>query len=114
MIIVSMEYKDIEGLVTAVLAEDKKYIEKYKNGIDMHQDLASSLNTTREKAKIVSHGCRYGITPFGIAQELFITEGEAKEIIERYWKIRPEVQNYKERVVMRAHRIGYEIGRAHV
>ena len=90
--ILSADYSQIELRVIAALSEDAGMIEAFKQGMDIHSATAAKVfnvpinEVTREmrsRAKAVNFGIAYGQTAFGLSQNLGISRGEAKEIIEK-------------------------------
>lgn len=105
MILVSMDYSDIEGIVAASLAGEENYIQEYNKGISAHDILATKLNISRQKAKIVNHGCRYGMSEYGLSRELNISENEAALLISEYWKNHAKIAEFKNKLVRKARKL---------
>lgn len=91
--LLSADYSQIELRVIAALSNDTGMIEAFKQGMDIHSATAAKVfnvpinEVTREmrsRAKAVNFGIAYGQTAFGLSQNLGISRGEAKEIIENY------------------------------
>lgn len=115
-VLLSVDYSQIELRVVASIAKDANMIETFKNGADIHTDTACRVfdvepnNVTRDmrrKAKEVNFGIIYGISPFGLANRLGIGQGEARDIIQRYFSTYPAIKNYMESIVRFAKDNGY-------
>lgn len=116
MVIFAADYSQIELRVLAHIAEDKKLIAAFNDQIDIHTQTAGNVfhvpyddvtNEMREQAKAVNFGIVYGISDYGLSQNLGITRKEAKEFIERYFSVYPGVQVYMEEIVKQAKHDGY-------
>lgn len=112
----SVDYSQIELRIMADLSEDKNMIEAFRSGHDIHAATASkifgvSLNeVTREmrrRAKTANFGIIYGISVFGLAEQLRISRGEAKELIDGYFITFPEVKKYMDKSIELAREKGY-------
>ena len=92
-VILSIDYSQIELRVLAHIAQDKGMIDAFKHDVDIHTKTASDVNgvpldevtpTMRREAKAVNFGIVYGISDFGLSNNLGITRKRAKEFIEKY------------------------------
>lgn len=110
------DYSQIELRILASLSGDKKLIEAYNEGKDIHAITASQvfnvpLNEVtpelRRNAKAVNFGIVYGISSFGLSQDLSISRSDAKEYIDRYFITYPDVKNYLDSLVSSAKEKGY-------
>ena len=72
-----------------------------------HVDEADVTSDMRRQAKAVNFGIVYGISDYGLSQNLQITRKEAKEFIDKYFEIYPDVQNYMKEIVQDAKHEGY-------
>ena len=115
-VLISADYSQIELRVIAALSEDKNMIEAFKSGADFHTITAAKVynvspeDVTREMrsaAKAVNFGIIYGQSAFGLSQSLGISNGEAKEIIENYFKQYPGIRQYMSNNVEFAREHGY-------
>jgi DNA polymerase-1 len=95
---------------------DQGLREAFLNGEDIHAttaarvfrvDLKDVTKDMRRKAKEVNFGIMYGIGPFGLARRLEISQGEAKEIIERYFERFPKVREYIDSTIKQAQMDGF-------
>jgi len=102
-ILMSFDYSQIELRLAAEISGDKNFIEAFKNNEDIHSSTASQifgLDSTkldpemRRKAKAINFGILYGISPYGLAKQLSVTNSEAKIYIENYFKKYPNIKQY--------------------
>lgn len=112
------DYSQIELRVLAHMSGDKNLIEAYKEGKDIHRSTASLVFHTpfdevtslqRSRAKAVNFGIVYGISAFGLSEDLGISRGEAKDYIEGYYEAYPELKKYLEGLVDEAREKGYAV-----
>ncbi|MCR4585226.1 MAG: DNA polymerase I [Lachnospiraceae bacterium] len=110
------DYSQIELRILASLAGDVSLIEAYREGRDIHRITASKVfavpfeevtDLQRRNAKAVNFGIVYGISSFGLSQDLSISRSEAKEYIEQYFMTYPGVKDYLERAKEEAKKNGY-------
>ncbi len=114
--ILSVDYNQVELRLLAALSEDKVMVETFRTGKDIHTATASRIfgveeiavtKDMRSKAKGVNFGIAYGITPWGLASRLKITQKEAKQIIEAYFEEFSSVKEYLEKSVTESRERGY-------
>ena len=114
--LVSADYSQVELRIVAALARDESMMEAFKNGRDIHATTASKVFKVpldevepgmRRKAKEVNFGIIYGISAFGLAQNLGISRTEAKEIIDAYFEEFPAIKRYMDDSINKAREIGY-------
>lgn len=110
------DYSQIELRVLAHMSGDKNLIEAYRHAEDIHRMTASQVFHTpseevtdlqRRNAKAVNFGIVYGISSFGLSQDLSITRKEAQEYIERYFETYPGIKAFLDRLVEDAKEKGY-------
>lgn len=110
------DYSQIELRVLADMSGDEHLIEAYKNGDDVHRSTASKVfhtpfeevtNLQRRNAKAVNFGIVYGISAFGLSQDLGTTRKEADEIIKKYFATYPAVKAFLDEKVEDAKQTGY-------
>ncbi|MEX0617116.1 MAG: DNA polymerase I [Candidatus Woykebacteria bacterium] len=115
-ILLSADYNQIEIRVMAHISGDKELKRIFEQGEDIHTEAAVAVlgkkpeEVTREDrriAKIINFGIMYGISPFGLAQQLKIHPSEAKEIIERYFARFPAVEAWAGSILRVAYEKGY-------
>lgn len=114
--IVSIDYNQIELRLLPALSGDRVMTETFESGKDIHTTTAmkvfdvdeqSVTKDMRSKAKGVNFGIAYGITPWGLATRLKISQKEAKHIIDAYFEDFQGVQQYLERSVAETRQHGY-------
>jgi len=114
--LVSLDYSQIELRVLAHMAKIDALIDAFKNGADIHALTASQVfdlpiegmdPMTRRRAKAINFGIIYGISPFGLARQLSIPQGEAKAYIEAYFERYPGIRAYMESIRETARKTGY-------
>lgn len=110
------DYSQIELRVLAHMSDDKQLIEAYQLEQDIHRITASKVFHTpfeevtdlqRRNAKAVNFGIVYGISSFGLSQDLSISRKEAAEYIEQYFATYPGIKNFLDRLVEDAKTKGY-------
>lgn len=115
-VILSIDYSQIELRVLAHIAQDKGMIDAFKHDVDIHTKTASDVNgvpldevtpTMRREAKAVNFGIVYGISDFGLSNNLGITRKRAKEFIEKYLETFKGVDKYMTDIVEFAKEHGY-------
>ncbi len=114
--ILTADYSQIEMRILAHLAEDKKLLEAFASGEDLHSTVASLVfgvkgndvtPDMRRQIKAMSYGLAYGLTAFGLSQQLDITPGEASALMENYYKRFGGIRDYLATVVVEAKKVGY-------
>lgn len=110
----SADYSQIELRVLAHMANVEKLIKSFNDGEDIHTKTAMEIfnkqditSDDRRKAKAVNFGIVYGISAFGLAQDLGITNTEAKNYITRYYQIYPEIKEFMEETIEFCKEFGY-------
>ena len=112
----SADYSQIELRIMAHLSEDENMMEAFREGHDIHRATAAKIwhvdidkvtDAQRKKAKQANFGIIYGITTYGLAQRMDIPNGEAKELIEGYFRTFPKVQAYMDHAKEVARAKGY-------
>ena len=112
----SADYSQIELRIMAHLSGDENMIEAFREGFDIHRATAAKIwkvpmdevtDAQRKKAKQANFGIIYGITAFGLAQRMEIPNGEARQLIDDYFKTFPKVQQYMEQAKEEARSKGY-------
>ncbi|WP_339791055.1 DNA polymerase I [uncultured Imperialibacter sp.] len=106
--IFSADYSQIELRIIAAFAKDESMIEAFKNGRDIHSTTAAKIfkkpleevdSDMRRIAKSANFGIIYGISAFGLAENLSISRTESKEIIDAYFTEFPAVKRYMDHIV---------------
>ncbi|WP_026661490.1 DNA polymerase I [Butyrivibrio proteoclasticus] len=112
------DYSQIELRILAHMSEDQELIAAYHEGKDIHGITASKVfhvpfeevtPLQRRNAKAVNFGIVYGISSFGLSQDLSISVKEAKEYMDKYFETYPGVKAYQERVIADAKEKGYSL-----
>ncbi|MDO4667883.1 MAG: DNA polymerase I [Streptococcus sp.] len=116
-LLLSSDYSQIELRVLAHISADEHLIEAFKQGADIHTSTAMRVfgikepeNVTpndRRNAKAVNFGVVYGISDFGLANNLGISRKDAKSYIDTYFERYPGIKQYMEQVVREARDKGY-------
>ncbi len=110
------DYSQIELRILAHMSDDKQLIEAYRMDEDIHRITASKVFHTpfeevtdlqRRNAKAVNFGIVYGISSFGLSQDLSISKKEAAEYIEQYFETYPGVKRFLDQMVAQAKEEGY-------
>ena len=115
-VLLASDYHQIELRILADLANEENLIEAFKEGIDIHTKTAMDVfgveqkdvdSSMRRSAKTVNFGIVYGISDFGLAQQLHITRKEANEFINQYYASYPNIKTYMDKVIAECERDGY-------
>ncbi|QYA47828.1 DNA polymerase I [Nosocomiicoccus ampullae] len=115
-VLLSLDYSQIELRVLASISKDEKMIQAFNEGKDIHTITAANVynvepsevtSTMRSNAKAVNFGIVYGISDYGLSQQLGITRKEAKEFIDTYLDTFVNVKEYMKYIVQDAKRDGY-------
>lgn len=110
------DYSQIELRVLAHMSGDEKLIEAYREAQDIHRITASQVfhvpfdqvtDLQRRNAKAVNFGIVYGISSFGLSQDLSITRKEAADYIAKYFETYPKIKGFLDGEVEKAKRDGY-------
>ncbi|MET7525714.1 DNA polymerase I [Streptomyces sp900116325] len=114
--LMTADYSQIELRVMAHLSEDAGLIEAFMSGEDLHTTVASQVfgvdksavdPEMRRKIKAMSYGLAYGLSAFGLSQQLNIEAGEARGLMDTYFERFGGVRDYLRRVVEEARATGY-------
>ena len=112
----SADYSQMELRVLAHVSGSKELQQAFINDEDIHTRVAADIygismdevsKNMRKTAKAVIFGIVYGISGFGLGENLEISPKEAKEFIDKYYELYPGVKNYMDNIVMEAYRDGY-------
>ena len=105
-VLMSADYSQIELRLLAHVADIGSLKEAFLSGVDIHARTASEVfgipmegmeSAVRNRAKAINFGIIYGISPFGLARQLKIPQGEAKQYIESYFEHYPGIRDYMEK-----------------
>jgi DNA polymerase-1 len=114
--LLAADYSQIELRIIAALSEEENMIQAFTNGEDIHASTAAKVfnvpleEVTREQrsnAKTVNFGIIYGVSAFGLSNQTDLSRGEAKELIDNYYKSYPKLRNYMSELVDFARENGY-------
>lgn len=115
-VFIDADYSQIELRIMADMAGDENLIEAYNSSADIHKITASKVFNTppdevskeqRRNAKAVNFGIIYGISSFGLSQDLSITRKEAEGYIKQYFATYPQVKEFLDNTVKQARLNGY-------
>ncbi|MVT07103.1 DNA polymerase I [Chitinophaga tropicalis] len=114
--LLSADYSQIELRIIAAISEDKHMMEAFQSGLDIHTataakvygvDIADVTSDMRRNAKSVNFGIIYGVSAFGLSENLGIARGEAKTLIDNYFAQYPSIKEYMDKQVQFAQQNGY-------
>ncbi len=117
-VFIDADYSQIELRILAHCSEDKQLIAAYREAQDIHRITASQVfhipygevtKLQRRNAKAVNFGIVYGISSFGLSQDLSITRKEAAQYIEQYFKTYPGIKKFLDDTVKHAKEMGYVV-----
>lgn len=116
-VLLASDYSQIELRVLAHISQDQHLIEAFQQGADIHTSTAMRVfgiekaedvtPNDRRNAKAVNFGVVYGISDFGLSNNLGISRKEAKNYIDTYFERFPGIKNYMETIVREARDKGY-------
>ncbi|MDD3402645.1 MAG: DNA polymerase I [Hespellia sp.] len=115
-VLVDADYSQIELRILAHCSEDEHLIQAYKDAKDIHRMTASQVfhipfdevtDLERRNAKAVNFGIVYGISSFGLSQNISITRKEAAKYIESYFETYPGIKRFLDHAVSQAKELGY-------
>ncbi|WP_350335873.1 DNA polymerase I [Coralliovum pocilloporae] len=115
-LLISADYSQIELRVLAHIADIPQLRHAFEEGLDIHAMTASEMFNVpiadmdpmvRRRAKAINFGIIYGISAFGLANQLGISRGEAKDYIDTYFQRFPGIRDYMEATKADCHRNGY-------
>lgn len=115
-ILVSADYSQIELRILAHVSKCENMINAFNSGEDLHSSTAAKIygidvsevtKDQRRMAKAVNFGIVYGMSPWGLAEELHISTFDANNFINRYFTIYPEIKVFLENIVNSVKEVGY-------
>jgi DNA polymerase I len=115
-ILISADYNQIEMRILADMADVKELKKAFKNGEDIHNLTASQVfnvsikkvnDDLRRKAKAINFGIIYGITQYGLAKQISVSNQEALDFINSYFKKFPEIKDYMNSTIKTCRTRGY-------
>ena len=114
--LVAADYSQIELRIMAHLSGDKSLLDAFEKGLDIHKTTAAEVfstdinevsNDQRRAAKAINFGLIYGMSAFGLAKQLGIARGEAKEYIDLYFSRYPSVKTFMDDTREKAKQDGF-------
>ena len=114
--LISADYSQIELRLVAHVAGEESMIDAFRAGVDIHARTASEVfgvpldqmdGETRRRAKAINFGIIYGISGFGLARQLGIRQGEARDYINAYFENFPGIRDYMDRIKLEARETGH-------
>lgn len=115
-ILIAADYSQFELRLAAVMAGDKKLIEDFRSGADIHLKTAAMMFNLpeneisaeqRRAAKVINFGVLYGMSAHRLASELKINFAEAKSFIDNYFEVRKPIQNFINKTIKQAEEQGF-------
>ena len=115
-ILISADYNQIEMRILADIADVKELKKAFKNNEDIHSLTASQVfnipinkvsDELRRKAKTINFGIIYGITQYGLAKQISVSNQEALDFITSYFKKFPEIKDYMSSTIKSCRKNGY-------
>lgn len=117
-IILSSDYSQIELRVFAHLSNVKELIDAFNNNLDIHTKTAMDIFNVseqevtplmRRQAKAVNFGILYGISSYGLSEDLKISPSDAKKFMDKYFETYPGIKDYMQKLIDSAYQTGYSI-----
>ena len=114
--LISADYNQIEMRILADLADVKELKKAFKNNEDIHSLTASQVfnidikkvdQDTRRKAKAINFGIIYGISQYGLAKQIMVSNNEAEEFLNSYFLKFPEIKDYMHSTIKFCRKSGY-------
>ena len=114
--LMTADYSQIELRIMAHLSDDKALLEAFAHGEDLHTTVGAEVFSVkpsevdaqmRRTVKAMSYGLAYGLSAFGLSQQLDISPGEAQELMDKYFKRFGGIRDYLESVVVEARKRGF-------
>tara|TARA_Y100000310_G_scaffold8953_1_gene9437 strand:- start:567 stop:3326 length:2760 start_codon:yes stop_codon:yes gene_type:complete len=114
--LISADYNQIEMRILADIADVKELKKAFNNNEDIHSLIASQVfnislskinNETRRKAKAINFGIIYGISQYGLAKQISVSNQEAADFLKSYFKKFPEIKDYMNTTVNFCRKNGY-------
>ena len=116
--IMSSDYSQIELRIFAHLSQNEKLIDAFNNNMDIHTKTAMDIfhvskeevtKDMRRHAKAVNFGILYGISSFGLAEDLGIPVSEAKKFMDKYFEAYPGIKEFMKKLIEEATTKGYAL-----
>lgn len=114
--ILSLDYSQIELRILAILSEDEAMLEAFKSGYDIHTATAAKVNnipieevteSQRRIAKATNFGIVYGISAWGLSEQIGVSFEESKQIINKFFETYPKVKKFLDDSILHCQEKGY-------
>lgn len=114
-LLIDADYSQIELRLLAHCSNDPSFVHAFKNGIDIHTQTATTVfgvdvnsvdSEMRRTAKVVNFGIIYGISDFGLADDLKIGVRHARQLIENFYELHPAIDNFMKTQIEKAKQTG--------
>lgn len=114
--ILTADYSQIELRIIASIADDQKMLASFEKGEDIHTRTAAEIHELpidkvtpelRRAAKSINFGIIYGMGAYGLSQDAQISQWEAQQFIDKYFRLHSDIKNYLELTKKQAHQFGY-------
>lgn len=113
-VLLSVDYSQIELRVLSYLAKENKMMDAFNNDEDIHTQTAKDIfevqdvtSNQRREAKSVNFGIIYGMSPYGLSEQLDISMSDASKYIERYHSVYPNITKYMDEQIEMCQKEGY-------
>ena len=115
-IFISSDYSQIELRVFASMANEESMIKAFNDGMDIHTKTAMEIfnkskeeitKNDRRQAKAVNFGILYGISNFGLSEDIGISVKDAKVFMDRYLEVFPKIKEFQDKLISDAYKNGY-------
>ncbi|MGE0433250.1 MAG: DNA polymerase I [Planctomycetota bacterium] len=115
-VLIALDYSQIELRLVAHIAGDETMLASFARDEDIHRAVAARVNGVREEdvtssmrsdAKAINFGIIYGVTAYGLSENLGVGKDEAQAFIDSYFATFPAIKRYIERTISEAHRDGF-------
>lgn len=110
---ISIDYSQVELRIIAHMANEEQMINDFNQGLDIHTETAKKIfhidevtSTKRSQAKAINFGIIYGMSPYGLAKQVGISNEEAVEFINRYFKTYPKIKQFMQDQIVYAKKFG--------
>jgi DNA polymerase-1 len=111
---IAIDYSQVELRLIAYIAGETNMIHDFANGLDIHEATAKKIlnvetvsSDERSKAKAINFGIIYGMSQYGLAKQVGISNEEAKHFIERYFETYPKIKEYMSKQISFARENSY-------
>ena len=115
-VFLSSDYSQIELRIFAHMSKEKNLIDAFNNNLDIHTKTAMNIyhvskeevtSNMRRDAKTVNFGILYGMSAYGLSEDLNVSVKEANEFLNKYYEAFPGIKEYNQSVIEKAKQLGY-------